>query len=95
MKIRFLGLGRQGEKLRDGPFEGGGPAFMFFIFSFSSIFCLSWNKKFLLSFKHISFLAQVSPFSHRCFLRSRCSMKMWCLDDTGRDGWDWVGPPSW
>ena len=20
---------------------------------------------------------------------------MWCPDDTGRDGWDWVGPPSW
>ena len=22
-------------------------------------------------------------------------MEMWCLDDTGRDSWDWVGPPAW
>ena len=22
-------------------------------------------------------------------------MEMWCLYDTGRDGWDWVGPPAW
>ena len=20
---------------------------------------------------------------------------MWCLDDRGRDSWDWVGPPTW
>ena len=33
-----------------------------------------------------SFLAFVSRFSKRCFLRSRCSMEMWCLDDTGRVG---------
>ena len=25
----------------------------------------------------------------------RCSMEMWCLDDIGRDCWDWVGPPTW
>ena len=24
-----------------------------------------------------------------CFLSSRCSMEMWCPDDTGRDSWDW------
>ena len=30
-----------------------------------------------------------------CFLRSRCSMEMWCPDDIGRDSWDWVGPPAW
>ena len=22
-------------------------------------------------------------------------MEMWCPDDVGRDGWDWVGPPAW
>ena len=38
-------------------------------------------------------LALVSEFN--CFLRSRCSMEMWCPDDIGRDSWDWVGPPSW
>ena len=31
----------------------------------------------------------------KSFLRSRCSMEMWCPDDTGRDSWDWVGPPAW
>ena len=35
-----------------------------------------------------------SGFSFRCFLRSRRSMEMWRLDDTGRDSWDWVGPPT-
>ena len=34
-------------------------------------------------------LALVSEFN--CFLRSRCSMEMWCPDDIGRDSWDWVG----
>ena len=38
-------------------------------------------------------LALVSEFN--CFLRSRCSMEMWCPDDIGRDSWDWVGPPAW
>ena len=38
-------------------------------------------------------LALVSELN--CFLRSRCSMEMWCPDDTGRDSWDWVGPPAW
>ena len=41
------------------------------------------------------FLAFVSRFNKRCFLRNRCSMEMWCLSDTGRDSWDWVGPPAW
>ena len=22
-------------------------------------------------------------------------MEMWCPDDMGRDGWDWVGLPAW
>ena len=42
-----------------------------------------------------SFLAFVSGFNKRCFLRGRCSMEMWCPDDIGRDSWDWVGPPAW
>ena len=39
------------------------------------------------SSKFISLLASVSEFNCRCFLRSRCSMEMWCLDDTGRNSW--------
>ena len=35
-------------------------------------------------------LALVSEFNF--FLRSRCSLEMWCPDDIGRDSWDWVGP---
>ena len=48
-----------------------------------------------ISFKYVLLLALVSEFS--CFLRGRCSMEMWCRDrdDTGRDSWDWVGPPAW
>ena len=46
-----------------------------------------------ISFKYFLMLALVSEFN--CFLRSRCSMEMWCPDDTGRDSWDWVGPPAW
>ena len=46
-----------------------------------------------ISFKYVLLLALVSEFN--CFLRSRCSMEMWCPDDTGRDNWDWVGPPAW
>ena len=38
-------------------------------------------------------LALVSELN--CFLRSRCSMEMWCPDNIGRDSWDWVGPPAW
>ena len=46
-----------------------------------------------ISFKYFLLLALVSEFN--CFLRSRCSMEMWCPDDIGRDSWDWVGPPAW
>ena len=48
-----------------------------------------------ISFKKFSLLAIVSEFNGRCFLRGRCSMEMWCPDDIGRDGWDWVGPHTW
>ena len=46
-----------------------------------------------ISFKYVLLLAFVPEFN--CFLRSRCSMEMWCPDDIGRDSWDWVGPPAW
>ena len=46
-----------------------------------------------ISFKYFLLLALVSEFN--CFLRSRCFTEMWCPDDTGRDSWDWVGPPAW
>ena len=32
-------------------------------------------------------------FFQICFIAG--SMEMWCPDDTGRDSWDWVGPPAW
>ena len=81
--------------------------FFFFIFShflfissFFDFFCFSFfpKKKFLLfffciSFKYFFLLASVSEFN--CFLRSRCSMEMWCPDDMGRESWDWVGLPAW
>ena len=41
---------------------------------------LSSPSFFLSSF---SFLSFVSGFKKRCFLRGRCSMEMWCPDDTG------------
>ena len=70
--------------------------FHFFIFeSFSFSFSFSLKKKvssFLfscISFKHVPLLALVSEFN--CFLRSRCSMEMWCPDDIGRESWDWAG----
>ena len=65
---------------------------MFFIFHFSprKSFFFSF---FLYFFQIFLLLALVSEFN--CFLRSRCSMEMWCPDDTGRDSWDWVGPPAW
>ena len=68
---------------------------MFFIF----FFIFSEEKSFFFSFflyiscNFVLLLALVSEFN--CFLRSRCSMEMWCLYDIGRDSWDWVGPPAW
>ena len=103
VKIQFFGTSRRG--------EGGthlGPLFLFFLLFSSPVvsffflfifFFIFQKKKFLLflssciSFKYVSLLALVSEFN--CFLRSRCSMEMWCPDDLGRDGWDWVGPLTW
>ena len=71
---------------------------MFFFFFFSFSFFIFLKKKvssFLfscISFKYVLLLALVSEFN--CFLRSRCSMEMWCPDDMGRDSWDWVGQPA-
>ena len=47
---------------------------------------------FLYFFQIFFLLALVSEFN--CFLRSRCSMEMWCPDDIGRESWDQVGPPA-
>ena len=82
--------------------------FLFSHFLFiSSFFCFFNVFHFLFSFfpkkkvssflfcciSFIFLLALVSEFN--CFLRSRCSMEMWCPDDIGWDSWDWVGPPAW
>ena len=67
---------------------------MFFIFFFHFDRRKSFFFSFFLYFLQIFFLlALVSEF--KCFLRSRCSMEMWCPYDIGRDSWDWVGPPAW
>ena len=67
---------------------------MFYILFFHLSEETSFFFSFFLYFFQIFFLlASVSEFN--CFLRSRCSMEMWCLDDIGRDSWDWVGPPAW
>ena len=67
---------------------------MFFIFFFHFFRRKSFFFSFsCISFKYFLLLALVSEFS--CFLRSGCSMGMWCPDDIGRDSWDWVGPPAW
>ena len=75
--------------------------FHFFIFLFSMFFIFSFHffhrKSFFfyfscISFKYFLLLALASEFN--CFLRSRCSMEMWCPDDIGRDSWEWVGPPA-
>ena len=68
--------------------------FFFLIFLFHFLFSFFLKKKvssFLfscISFKCVLLMALVSEFN--CFLRSRCSMEMWCPDDIGRDG-----PPAW
>ena len=59
--------------------------FVMFFFSFFFFLVFLSNIFFL--------LALVSEFNR--FLRSRCSMEMWCPDDIGRDSWDWVGPLTW
>ena len=64
--------------------------FHLFIFSEEKSLFFSF---FLYFFQICLLLALVSEFN--CFLRSRCSMEMWCPDDIGRDSWDWVGPPAW
>ena len=66
---------------------------MFFIFFFFSEEKVSSLLSSCISFKYVLLLAFVSEFN--CFLCSRCSMEMWCPDDTGLDSWDWVGLPAW
>ena len=67
----------------------------FFIFCFFDVFHFLVSSFLFscVSCKYFFGWALVSDFN--CFLRSRCSMEMWCPDDKGRDSWDWVGPPAW
>ena len=77
------------------------PLFIFFSSLFFTPFSLSWILFFFsflclffkFCFSFFVFLHSAPEFT--CFLRSRCSMEMWCPDDIGRDSWDWVGPPAW
>ena len=62
----------------------------FFHFSEEKVYSFLFT---CISFKYFELLALVSEFN--CFLRSRCSIEMWCPDDIGRDSRDWVGPPAW
>ena len=57
--------------------------FSFFIFAKEKVSSFLFS---CISFKYFLLLAVVSEFN--CFLRSRCSMEMWCPDDIGRDSWD-------
>ena len=88
-KIQFFGPSREMQRvlLFFHPF-------FFSPFSFPLFSFFSWIL-FFFFFCLLYFLAFVSRFNKRCFLRSRCSMEMWCLDDIGRDSWDWIGPPVW
>ena len=68
---------------------------MYFIFP-CSFFLKKKVSSFLfscISFKYTLLLVLVSEFN--CFLRSRCSVEMWCPANMGRESWDWVGPPAW
>ena len=38
---------------------------------------------------------QISALFEGGFLRSRCSMRMWCPDDIGRDSWGRVVAGTW
>ena len=68
----------------NGPFEGD-PAFMFFIFLFHFLKNCVSSFFFFSSFNCFSLLAQVSKLNDGCFLRCRCSMELWCLDDIGQE----------
>ena len=67
---------------------------LLFIFHVFSFFVHFFFFDFLMFFI-FSFFRKVYSFLFSCFLRSRCSMEMWCPDDIGRDSWDRVGPPAW
>ena len=77
--------------VRNGPLDGD-PAFMFFFF-FSFLFS-RFSYPFLtkiLLFLHL-FIARISI---RVLLQMFPPQSvLWCPDDMGRDGWDWVGPPT-
>ena len=66
----------------------------FFYCLFSFFYCFMFFFFFFLVFLSNIFLLLALVLEFDCFLRSRCSMEMWCPDDIGRDSWDWVGPPA-
>ena len=84
-KSIFRPVSGEGEGNGDTPLR---PLFLFFLLFFSFFFSL------VSFFFFFSFPAFLSGFNKRCFLRSRCSMEMWCLDNIGRDSWDRVGRPT-
>ena len=105
VKIRFWSLGAQ--KVLGMAHLTVISAFMLFIFLFMGCrvflsFCFSlvfpssfsFLSFFVIYSSNFSLLALVSVLK-KCFLRSRCSMEMWCPDDIRWDSWDWVGPPAW
>ena len=65
-------------------------SFFFSFFKFSLFFASLTNVS---CFASLSLLALVSEFN--CFLRSRCTLETWCLDDMGRESWHWFWPPAW
>ena len=82
------------------PFESSFPFFLLFsrfsflflsfilqFFKFFSFLAKCVSSFFLLLFFFLimSLVACVLGFKKRCFLRSRCSMEMWCPDDIGRE----------
>ena len=75
--------------------RGGSPRL--FLLLLFLLFCLSFFRfLFFYYYKKLFFRKKfiASEFNKTCFLRGRCSMEMWCPDDTGRDSWVWVGPPA-
>ena len=91
-KIKFLSRLGEGTPLRSlFLFLIIFSCFHFFHFFHFPIFPFFFLKNVFLFSLKMPLLTFVTRFNKRSFLRSRCSMEMWCLDDIGRGSWDWVG----
>ena len=96
-KIIFL------SRLESTPCEASIPFFSLFtfysFFDYLNFFCCFFFldkmcfSVFFFSPKFVPLLAFVFEFNKEMF--APWSVEMWCLDDVGRDSWDWVGPPAW